>query len=89
MHEMVIIDYEMLAFFRCSSGVHHIIINHKNGKFDVASGTTFNTLAELVEFYMVNQKLQDISNKTPINLKEVCTEALLIFDVLSNSFDCL
>ena len=57
---------------RCSNGVQQVIIQYRKGKFDIASGPTFNTLLELIDFYVANPKLHDIKDGSPITLREVC-----------------
>jgi len=55
---------------RCRNGVVHIILNFKDGKYFVAPTHLFDTLSELVDYYVANPKLHDINDKTPITLKD-------------------
>ncbi|XP_065061410.1 tyrosine-protein phosphatase non-receptor type 11-like isoform X1 [Rhopilema esculentum] len=55
---------------RCQSGVSHVIVKNRNGKFDVGSGLQFNSLALLVDYYRQNPQLRDANTQTDIKLVE-------------------
>ena len=56
---------------RCQSGISHIIIKSRDGKFDVGSGNQFGSLSALVSFYRENPQLRDAKTHVNIKLEEV------------------
>ena len=57
---------------RCKNGVQQVIISHKDEKFQIKSGAAFNSLSDLIEYYVEKPKLRDIKDQSPIKLREAC-----------------
>eukprot|EP00794_Sanderia_malayensis_P014900 gene14900-16444_t len=53
---------------RTQSGISHIIIKNRNGKFDVGSGSQFDSLTKLVKFYRDDPQLRDANTHNVIRL---------------------
>ncbi len=54
-----------------------MIIKNRNGKYDVGSGSQFDSLAKLVKFYKDDPQLRDVKSHTVIRLGEVCNLELI------------
>ena len=62
---------QFVLVVKCANGIQQIIINCKNNKYEIKSGPSFSSLQELIEYYVMNPKLHDIKDQSPIKLREV------------------
>ncbi|XP_065649932.1 tyrosine-protein phosphatase corkscrew isoform X2 [Hydra vulgaris] len=61
---------QFVLVVKCANGVQQVIISCRNNKYEIKSGPSFSSLQELIEYYVMNPKLHDVKDQSPIKLRE-------------------